>query len=199
MLLDLIRHGETETPGRLLGRTDPLLSDAGWRQLEQQTDARSWDRIVASPRRRARPFAEALAQRCQLPLSVDGDWAELDFGAWDGRIIAELSADTATAERLAAFYGSADAAAPEGESWGALRQRVERAIDALLAECAQQRVLVVTHAGPIRTAVSATCGMDFSSLWALRVAPGTRVTLRVGRDPAAGLWGEIVEVVQPCA
>ena len=35
MLIDLLRHGETETPGRLLGRTDPALSEAGWRQVER--------------------------------------------------------------------------------------------------------------------------------------------------------------------
>ena len=36
-LIDLLRHGETETPGRLLGRSDPPLSEQGWRQFERQT------------------------------------------------------------------------------------------------------------------------------------------------------------------
>ena len=53
MLIDLLRHGETETPGRLLGRTDPALSEAGWRQVERQTTNRNWDLIIASPRLRA--------------------------------------------------------------------------------------------------------------------------------------------------
>jgi len=37
MLIDLLRHGETTTPGRLLGRTDPALSATGWGQFARQT------------------------------------------------------------------------------------------------------------------------------------------------------------------
>ena len=41
-LIDFIRHGETRSPGRLLGRTDAPLSEMGWQQFQRQTDGRRW-------------------------------------------------------------------------------------------------------------------------------------------------------------
>ncbi len=119
ILIDLLRHGATETPGRLLGRTDPALSEAGWRQVERQTANRNWGLIIASPRRRACAAAERLAAERRVALRLDEDWAELDFGDWDGRLIAELRADPSTAEAFTALYAGADAdAAPGGEKLG---------------------------------------------------------------------------------
>jgi alpha-ribazole phosphatase len=197
-LIDLVRHGETETPGRLIGRTDPPLSDAGWRQIERQAAGRSWDVIVASPRRRAHAAATRLAAARGIEVRVDDDWAELDFGAWDGRVLAELRAEPATSAALAAFYAAADAAGPPGgETWSDLKERVARAIDRVLVLPPTATALVVTHAGPMRAAIAHACAIPFANLWAFSIAPGTRITLRAGRDAQAGLWGEIVEVVQP--
>lgn len=198
MLIDLLRHGETELPGRLIGRTDPPLSAAGWHQFDKQTTGRAFEAIVASPRQRARLPAEHLAKSRNLPLRIDDDWGELDFGDWDGRTHEELQADTATAEALAALYAGPDAPPPPlGESWSALHARVGRALDRLLAEPASGSALVVTHAGPIRAAIALTAAIPFAALWALRIKPGTRLTLQVGHHADAGRWGEIVEVVQP--
>jgi alpha-ribazole phosphatase len=197
MLIDLLRHGETETPGRLLGRTDPPLSENGWRQFERQTSGRSWDLIVASPRLRTRAAAECLAGEAGVAWTVDDAWAEVDFGDWDGREVAGLRADTATADALAALYSSPDApGAPGGESWHDLSARVSGALDRLLAK-PTERLLVVTHAGPMRAALALACGLPFANLWAFTINPATRITLRAGRDDRAGLWGEIVEIVQP--
>ena len=198
VLLDLVRHGETLTPGRLIGCTDPPLSDRGRVQFARQVAGRSWDGIVASPRVRTRTSAEALAAERGIPLCIDDDWRELDFGDWDGRPLEELHADQATADAFAAFYRDADApGAPGGESWRMLEARVARAIDRLLTPPVPQSVLVVTHGGPMRAAIAITCALPFANLWTFRIEPGTRITLRIGRDGRAGLWGEIVEVVQP--
>ncbi|HEY8248135.1 MAG TPA: histidine phosphatase family protein [Hyphomicrobium sp.] len=198
MRIDLLRHGETATPGRLLGRTDPVLSDTGWQQLGRQTTDRRWDTIVASPRQRTRAPAEQLAAERALPLRVDDDWAEMDFGDWDGREISALRADATCADALAALYGGADAAqAPAGETWHALNARIARALARLLDVPSPTSVLVITHAGPMRAALALVCGIPPASLWAVKIDPGTRITLHAGRDPGTGLWGEIVEVAQP--
>ena len=198
MLIDLLRHCETTTPGRLLGRTDPALSATGWGQFARQTADRRWDAVVASPRQRTRAPAERLADERALSLRIDADWAEIDFGDWDGREITQLRADAATADVLTAIYSSPDAAGPPGgETWHALKARIARAFQSLLEPPAPARVLVVTHAGPMRAALAVACGIPFANLWAFKIDPGTRITLHAGRDPGAGLWGEIVEVAQP--
>jgi len=198
MLIDFLRHGETVLPGHLLGHTDAALADAGWVQFERQTERRSFDAVVASPLKRARLAAEAVAAERGVPFCADADWSELDFGAWDGRALADLNADEATAAALAAIYTSADAAgAPEGESWRDLERRVIRAIDRLMAFGADSRVLVSSHAGPMRAALAVACAMPFEALWAFRIDYGTRLTLRVGRGDGGALWGEVIEIVQP--
>ncbi|WP_210257964.1 histidine phosphatase family protein [Hyphomicrobium sulfonivorans] len=205
VLIDLIRHGETVTPGRLIGRSDPPLSDLGRAQLKRQTHGRNWDAIVSSPRLRTLEPARLIGADRKLSVRIDDDWRELDFGAWDGRTLEELRTDSATAAAVTAFYSFPDApAAPGGESWHMLEARVAAALRRLLDPAAagpspspSATVLVVTHAGPIRAALSVVCAIPFANLWTFRIEPGTRITLRVGRDAQAGLWGEIVEVVQP--
>lgn len=199
VLIDLIRHGETVTPGRLIGRSDPALSDHGRAQFMHQAQRRDWDVIVSSPRRRALETAHALGLERALPVRVDEGWCELDFGAWDSRLLCELRADAATAAPFTAFYRSADAEPPPGgESWHMLEARVSAALQRLLAEePLPKRALIATHGGPMRAALSVACAIAFANLWTFRIEPGTRITLRVGRDAQNGLWGEIVEVVQP--
>ncbi|MFD0987046.1 histidine phosphatase family protein [Methyloligella solikamskensis] len=203
MLIDLIRHGATEPPGLLLGRTDPPLSPTGWRQFEAQTEGRTWPRIVSSPLLRAREAAESLAAKRGLAAHIDSNWAELDFGAWDGQPVSGLREDPAIAAQLDAFYSDEDAAPPEGgESWSALRTRVANALDELLetapeSDDAAPSALVVTHGGPIRTALALTCNLPFAHLWTLRIAYGTRISLRFGRTEDETMWGELIEIVQP--
>lgn len=198
MLIDFIRHGEAEVRGLLLGRTDLALSDHGRRQFERQTAGRTWTSVVTSPLRRVREPAEALARLSGLPLRLDANWAEMDFGAWDGRAIAELRADSAIAARLDAFYGSADAPGPPGgEDWVTLNSRVVRALDTLADATDQGPILVATHGGPIRAVLSAACGIPYACTWAFRIDYGTRLTLKIARQEDGRLWGEIIEMVQP--
>lgn len=197
MRIDLIRHGPTEAPGRLLGRTDAAPSPEAWPQLVRQTAGRTWSTLVASPLARARAPAEALAKERGLDLRIDADWRELDFGDWDGQPVETLRADPAIAAQLDALYASTDAPPPpNGESWYALEQRTRRAI-ATLIDGAHESALVVTHGGPIRATLATTCGLPFASTWAFRVGYGTRITLNVERTDDGTLWGEILEIAQP--
>lgn len=198
MLITLVRHGETEATGQLIGRTDAPLTELGWAQFQRQVANVSFEKIVSSPSQRARLPAEALAAERSVPLRIDSDWAELDFGVWDGMTLSDINADPARAAALAAIYRSPESAgAPGGESWPMLEARIRRAIDGLTEAGAGSEILVSTHAGPIRAALAVTCAIPFATLWTILIGYGTRIKLRVGRDENAGLWGEIIEVAQP--
>ncbi len=197
-VVDLIRHGEVETRGLLLGRTDMALSARGWAQFQKQTANRKWSAITSSHLRRAREPAEQLAGRLAIPVVIDSDWSELDFGAWDGRELAELRADKTIAAQLDAFYRNGDACgAPQGENWQQLRERVACAMRRLAERSSEDRLLVVSHGGPIRTAIAIACDIAFERTWAFRIDYATRVTLRMEHDESGRLWGEIIEIVQP--
>jgi alpha-ribazole phosphatase len=198
MRIDLLRHGTTERDGYLDGRTDSPLSEAGWRQFRKQTKDGGWPLVVTSPLARARLAAENHARRFGCALRIDADWAELDFGAWDGKARTEIEADPAGAALLEAFYSDAAAfTAPGGETWIGLQHRVRVALDKLLAAPEHAPVLVVTHGGAIRAALAQLLGWPLPSLWSLRIDPATRITLEAGRSKDGTHWGEIVEIIQP--
>jgi alpha-ribazole phosphatase len=198
MLIDLLRHGATGRDGYLDGRTDHALSAEGWAQFKSQTADRSWPTIVTSPLRRAREAAEGLAGARNLALRIDNDWAELDFGVWDGRRKSELEADAAIHAALAAFYRDPSTNPPPGgESWPSFEMRIGRALGRLVHAANPGPALVVTHAGPVRLALSLVCGLPLDRLWALRIGFGTRIRLNFEVAANERFWGEIVEISQP--
>ena len=150
--------------------------------------------MIASPRRRALDTATALLAGRDLFCEIHPDWAELDFGDWDG-----CRYDEVPAEQLAGLYDAPHAVAPpNGESWQQFQSRIDAQLQRLLDEDdGDGPVLVVSHAGVLRLVVSRVCGMPLAALWALRIDYGTRLRLRVERGDDGQLWGELLELCQP--
>ena len=189
--VDFLRHGETDAPEALLGRTDAPLAPSGRDAVARQIQGRAWAAIVASPLARARASAEIAADGRMI--ETDADWREIDFGDWDGRPRREIAGDVL----LGAFYADPDAnPPPNGEAMRAVRRRVASALERLAAR-GDGPVLVVAHGGSIRMALSVLLGIPLERLWAIRIACATLIRVELGADPAQGLWGEIVEIVQP--
>lgn len=195
--LTLLRHGDTGRRGHFDGRTDVPLSAEGLRQMERQTLGRRWPLIVTSPLQRARLPGERLAATMGARLIVDGAWAELDFGAWDGRARTDVESDAEDRERCAAFYRDPVACQPPGgESWTMLAGRVGGAVRRILSDPDVEDVLVIAHAGSIRAALLVLLGVPPSSLWAVRIDPGARLELDAGLDGQGAPWGQLVALVQ---
>ena len=104
--------------------------------------------IVSSPLRRCAALARLLADRLGAPLAFDPRWREMDFGAWEGR-----PWDAIPRPELDAWAADLLHARPHGgESVAMLAARTAEA----MAACpAHERIVVVTHAGPIRAALAA--------------------------------------------
>ncbi len=151
----LVRHGATvhSAERRFSGRNDLPLNDVGTAQAVALAtrDFGDVDVVLASPLRRARQTAEAIAAPRGLDVQVVDDLVELDFGTFEGLSMAEARA--ADPDGLAAWLGSPDVAPPGGESFAALARRVRRARDTIVAERAGQTVLLVSHVTPIKTLV----------------------------------------------
>lgn len=193
--IDFLRHGATEAGEALLGRTDAALTAAGRAAVARQVAGRRFAAILASPLGRARETAAVAAGSGEVAVEVeiDPDWREIDFGDWDGRARRDLAADA----RVAAFYRDPEQSPPpNGESMAAVRARLTAAMTRLAAR-APGPVLIVTHAGAIRMALAILLAIPLPRLWALRVGCATRISVDMGADPAHGLWGEIIEIVQP--
>lgn len=185
--LHLLRHGEPEGAGALIGRTDAAPTVAGIavcveqvRGLETQVLP---EVLVASDLSRARLAGEAIGRAIGAPLSIDPRWRELDFGVWDGLTPADI--DNAALTR---FWDDPDAYAPPGgECWSALVHRVAAAV----GDLAPRPTLIVTHAGAMRAASAALCGFDARQVWALDLPYNALLSLRVwpGENPAGQIIG----------
>ncbi|MGN2390248.1 histidine phosphatase family protein [Pelomicrobium sp. G1] len=173
--IDLLRHGEAEGGPRYRGSTDDPLTAAGWQQMEAAVEGQGpWDRIVTSPLARCAAFARALAARQVVALVVDERWREIGFGAWEGRTAEALMAEDPQA--LERFWRDPLAHPPPGgEPVPAFRDRVLAAWRELVSRCRGERVLIVTHGGPIRVVRAHLAGRSAADGLAIPVPLGHRV------------------------
>jgi len=186
--LFLTRHALTDlhANGRLLGATDAPLSDVGERQAAALGDALrrcNPDRCLSSPLHRARQTVDLAG----LPVEIDPDLREVDFGQWEGMTFAQAaSADPEAAGRWAAF--DLDFAFPGGDRLDDFLSRVSALADRLAADPAQ-RIAVVTHGGVIRAMICHLLGLDRKNYVLFNVQPAslTTIDLFAGKGVLSGL------------
>lgn len=144
----LVRHGETDwnADGRLQGQTDRPLSEFGRGQAERLADElenEAIEAIYSSDLARARETAEIVGERLGLPVVLEPDLREKDWGTWEGL--------TAVERDRVEFVG---------ESTAAHQHRMLRALRTIgEAHAGSGCVLVVTHGGSMRRVQTAALGM----------------------------------------
>jgi probable phosphoglycerate mutase len=120
MAIVLIRHGETQSNAqRVLQHPDTPLSERGLAQARCVAQRLARERIaelVASDYARALTTAELIRDVCGVPLAIDPELRERNFGDLRGRPYSELGFDP-----FAPGYTP-----PGGESWEDLHRRVDR-------------------------------------------------------------------------
>lgn len=150
--LYLIRHAATPNnrarPPRLQGRrTDPALSEEGQQQAERTGRLLAdvpLGAVFASPLRRARQTAEAIAAPHNLSVEIVEDLIEVDVGQWEGRPWDEVERDYPEAYRL--FM--ADATVNPylgGENLSVVQARAVPALEQLMAANTGRVIAAVAH------------------------------------------------------
>jgi broad specificity phosphatase PhoE len=160
----LVRHGETDwnREHRYQGHADTALNEAGRQQARELVDALRPEGVTlvyTSPLRRASETATIVAGHLGLEARELEALREIDVGDWQGLTIDEV--------RLR-FPEHADvgwhAGWPNGETHDELSARVVPALLALDDAHRGERILGVTHAGPIRAALMAATGLSQAEL-----------------------------------
>ncbi len=189
----LVRHGVTSSTGKVLpGRAPGLhLSPAGVAQAEIVAQrlgdlAKPPTALYASPLERTRetaaPIARALGQR----VVIDKGLLECDFGDWTG---ASLSSLRKKKEWGAVQHAPSTFRFPHGESFAEMQQRVWSTLEKLAGRHPGEVVVVVSHADPIKAAVTWAQGVPLDlfqrtvistcSVSALLLGAGTPIVLSV--------------------
>jgi broad specificity phosphatase PhoE len=150
----LARHGETDwnREGRFQGWADPPLNATGRAQavdLSVALMAEELATVYASPLRRAYETADVVAAtRGVEPITVEA-LREVDVGSWSGLTRAEIEEHFPEQYARWLDYGQGW---EDGETYEEMAERVVRALLELAAAHDGERILAVTHGGPMRAA-----------------------------------------------
>lgn len=158
-----IKHGETDwnLEGRLQGQTDIPLNKTG---REQARNAISLvtrlpiDMIVTSNLSCAHETAKIINEILQLPLIVDPQIKEVNFGDVEGKTYKECNQHTEemTKTNPKSIEITGYALAKNGEPYPKFNKRIITAFNKYLNENPNKNILFLSHAGVFRTLALST-------------------------------------------
>ena len=155
-----------------------------WTAVGERSD---WQRIISSPLQRCHAFAAALGERLQLPVRVEARFAEVGFGAWEGKTRSEL--EQRVPGQVGRFLSDPITHRPPGaEPLDAFVDRVQAGFDDLVAASAGQSVLVVAHAGVIRAVMARVLEMPPAAMYRINVANAGITEIRTDRERGFSLY-----------
>lgn len=167
----LARHGETDwnRDNRFQGHADPPLNETGRAQAGELSAALTAEPLAAvysSPLQRAFETAQIVAAPHGLePVPVDA-LREVDVGSWQGLTRDEI--EERFPEQFARWIDY-QAGWEDGESYDEMGRRVIAGLLELAAAHGGERILAVSHGGPVRAAYAVADGITYTE--ARRRAP----------------------------
>jgi alpha-ribazole phosphatase len=166
-----VRHAPVlSTGGRIYGNTDPVADTDDPPTYAALARFLPKDALlVTSHLQRTHQTAAAIRDAgLDLPdPHIEEDLAEQNFGAWQGRLRAEVYAELDPKHMF--WLTPAHTRAPDGESFVDLMTRVGGVIERLNAQHVGRDIVAVTHGGTIRAALG----------HALKLDPETALTCQV--------------------
>ena len=187
----LVRHGATTTTGSVLpGRAPGLhLSERGRAQAERAAEsvaslASAPAALYVSPLERTRETAAPLARAFALKARVSRGLLECDFGDWTGHSLATLRRrrEWQTVQHAPSAFRF-----PNGESFAEMQRRIWTTIEDLAARHRGQTILCVSHADPIKAAVTYAQGVPLDLFQRTVISPGSISALAFGGGAATVL------------
>jgi broad specificity phosphatase PhoE len=175
----LARHGESDwnASHRWQGHADRPLTERGREQaraLAERLEHVELDAVYSSDLRRAVDTATAVARGQDLAVVELAELREVDVGSWSGltRAGAEERFPEGVARWREGFPGWDD-----GESYEEMAERVVGAVLGIAQAHEGERVLIVSHGGPIRALHAVALGLDVHAYRRMRpVEPTARLS-----------------------
>ncbi|SHF33065.1 Broad specificity phosphatase PhoE [Ruegeria intermedia] len=165
--LHLVRHGPTRAK-TMVGWSDIPADLSDHAALARLHDHLPRDALViSSDLSRAADTATAI-QGTRRRLPHHPDLREIHFGTWEMRAFAEIEAEDP--ELAFAYWDSpGDVRPPNGESWNAVRARVDAAIDGLIDTYTGADLIIVAHFGVILTQLQRALDLNAQQTFAHRI------------------------------
>ena len=200
--LYLIRHGDTvyNREGRYQGRMDVELSTLGKEQaqaLGRRLADTPFTAIYASDLKRAQETAAIIAAYHNLPVRVEPDLRERDFGAWEGFTFAEIE-ERYPEEAKNWLQDPLRTEIPGAEGFGNLQRRVTKAIERIQASHPEEEVAIVSHGGCILAFLAHVLELGDDAMLRIRVDNASlNVVDYYGQTPVLSLLNDTCHQDQP--
>ena len=173
-LVIFVRHGQTATTGKVLpGRAPGLdLAELGQKQALHAAEriAAMGDvaAVYASPLERTQQTAAPIAKAAGLRVRTNKGLLECEFGQWTGKKLAALSKlpEWKTVQSAPSVFRF-----PKGESFTEMQTRICTATQQLVAKHPGERIVLVSHADPIKAAVAQAQGIHLDLFQRLVISP----------------------------
>ncbi|GGY74571.1 alpha-ribazole phosphatase [Cellvibrio zantedeschiae] len=160
-----VRHGKVEGPAALYGKTDIASSIrgrqeliAGLERLHQETPI---DFIFSSPLQRCAQTAEEFATHHLLPIFLEPDLQECDFGDWDGVDFNALQNQWPALEKF--WQSPLDISPPQGENLQTFYNRINTSWQDIQTQQYCDHTLILCHGGTIRMVLAALLKIPLES------------------------------------
>jgi broad specificity phosphatase PhoE len=160
----LARHGETDwnRENRFQGHADPPLNELGRAQAAELATVLAGEELAAvysSPLQRAFETARVVAEPHGLAAAPVEGLKEVDVGSWQALTRDEVEQRFPEQFRRWLDY---ERGWDNGESYDEMGERVIAALEELAAHHDGERIVAVTHGGPIRAALARAEGITHS-------------------------------------
>jgi broad specificity phosphatase PhoE len=204
-VLLLVRHGETawNRTHRWQGQHDMPLNEVGEAQATataRRLMADDLSAIYSSDLIRARQTAETIASACRLELRLDAGLREVDVGSWVGLTSEEAARAHPEGH---ARWRAGGTGWDDGETYPEMADRVVSAVTAIAGRyAADDRIVVVTHGGPIRALAAHAVALEGDGRRRLAAGPNASLTTIDVRDEdwrlvAYNDAGHIAQISEP--
>ena len=182
-VLNFIRHAPSQPAGYLYGQTD---ADIGLIEGSVAEGVRALigtpDLVVCSPATRCQKTCDGVLSD-DYPRETNANLWEQSFGRWEGLAFKELpDIGTLQDEALAAF------AAPDGESFIDLCNRVQPVIRQICQMRVEENISLFVHAGVVRAALALAFG-SYAAALKCEIDPLSVTNLRFLGDAGFSVMG----------
>lgn len=170
----LVRHGQTlwNVERKYQGQSDVPLTKTGKLQAKRVADKlkdKDISAIYASDLSRTINTAREIAKHHNLEVLKDKDVRELSFGIWEGLTFDEIN------QRWSKEFKDwqekpFEINPPEGETLTDLYNRTDRFMMRAAKDHPKEKIVVVTHAGPIRAILAQILNLKKDLFWKFKIS-----------------------------
>ena len=151
-----VRHGKVDGPAALYGKTNIALSACGHQELltsiEHLHQADPIDFIISSSLKRCALAAKDFAAHHLLPIALNTELQECNFGDWDGIDFNQLQNQWHALEEF--WQSPITTKPPNGEELPLFFSRISKAWNNIQTQQFYNHTLILCHGGTIRMVIA---------------------------------------------